>query len=323
MMPFGRSDGPDHDPLGHGPGGADPSDTIEVSFEFFPPKTKKMVENLKQTAAALSPLAPRFVSMTYGAGGSTRDRTLAVTADLVRQTHLPVAGHLTCVDATRDDVDDVARAYWANGIRHVVALRGDPAVAGGRFSASPDGYRNAVDLVAGLKRIAPFEISVAAYPEVHPEASSAQADLDNLKAKLDAGATRAITQFFFEAGTFLRFRDRAAAAGVEAEIVPGILPISNIAQAYKFAGMCGAHIPDWMRRTFHGLDEHPDIRALVATSVASELCRQLQAEGVSSFHFYTLNRAEPSYALCRLLGKQPAARVMAGSAGLPEAAITS
>jgi methylenetetrahydrofolate reductase (NADPH) len=311
-MSFFGAEGPRLQAAGRPPATGERTDTVNVSFEFFPPKNEKMAENLKKTAAALSSLSPRFVSVTYGAGGSTRDRTLAVTAELARETRIPVAGHLTCVDASREEVDDVARAYWASGIRHIVALRGDPAVPGGRFAAADDGYRNAADLVRGLKKIAPFEISVAAYPEVHPEASSAQADLDNLKAKIDAGATRAITQFFFEAETFLRFRDRVAAAGIDADIVPGILPVSNIAQAYKFAAMCGARIPDWMGRIFHGLDEQPDIRALVTTSVAAELCRRLQAEGVSSFHFYTLNRADPSYALCRLLGKQPVEALPAG-----------
>jgi methylenetetrahydrofolate reductase (NADPH) len=221
-----------------------------------------------------------------------------------------VAGHLTCVNATRAQVDDVARAYWAQGVRHIVALRGDPPgqtgqAPGARFTPTPGGYENAAALVRGLRRIAPFEISVAAYPEAHPEAASAQADLDNLKAKLDAGATRAITQFFFEAGTFLRFRDRAAAAGITAEIVPGILPVANIEQAYTFAAQCGTHIPLWMRRMFDGLDAQPETRALVTTAVAGELCRQLRAEGVAQFHFYTLNKSAPSAALCRLLGRHP------------------
>ncbi|GBQ87405.1 5,10-methylenetetrahydrofolate reductase [Gluconacetobacter johannae DSM 13595] len=274
---------------------------VEVSFEFFPPKSTKMEDGLRQTVGALAPLGPRFLSVTYGAGGSTRDRTLATIAALAHDTSVPVAAHLTCVDATRGQVDDVARAYWAAGIRHIVALRGDPTTPGSRFVPHPDGYENAAALVAGLRRIAPFEISVAAYPETHPDAASPQADLDNLKAKIDAGATRAITQFFFEAETFLRFRDRAAAAGIDAEILPGILPVANIAQAYKFADMCGARVPDWMRRLFDGLDDQPATRALVTTATAAELCRQLRAGGVSRFHFYTLNRAEACQALCRLL----------------------
>ncbi|MBB2157552.1 methylenetetrahydrofolate reductase [NAD(P)H] [Gluconacetobacter diazotrophicus] len=274
-----------------------------MSFEFFPPRTDRMAETLRQTVASLVPLAPRFMSVTYGAGGSTRDRTLDIVASLVRETTVPVAGHLTCVDASRDQVDAVARAYWDAGVRHIVALRGDPAEAGAAYVPHPDGYANAAALVAGLHRIAPFEISVAAYPETHPAAVSAAADLDNLKAKIDAGATRAITQFFFESETFLRFRDHAASAGITAEIVPGILPVGNIAQAYRFADMCGARVPDWMRRLFDGLDDQPGARAIVTTTVATELCRRLREEGVDHFHIYTLNRADASLALCRLLGR--------------------
>jgi methylenetetrahydrofolate reductase (NADPH) len=314
-MPFLPGAGLSAELLNLGPLGPDlstrgPEGDVAVSFEFFPPKTDKMAAALHQTAQDLAPLKPRFVSVTYGAGGSTRERTLAATAVLAREAGVPVAGHLTCVNATRAQVDDVARAYWAQGVRHIVALRGDPPgqagqAPGGRFTPTPGGYENAAALVRGLRQIAPFEISVAAYPENHPEATSAQADLDNLKAKLDAGATRAITQFFFEAGTFLRFRDRAAAAGITAEIVPGILPIANIEQAYTFAAQCGTHIPLWMRRMFDGLDAQPETRALVTTAVAGELCRQLRAEGVTQFHFYTLNKSAPSAALCRLLGRHP------------------
>ncbi|WP_337955265.1 methylenetetrahydrofolate reductase [NAD(P)H] [Acetobacter peroxydans] len=314
-MPFLPGAGLSAELLNLGPLGPDlstrgPEGDVAVSFEFFPPKTDKMAAALHQTAQDLAPLKPRFVSVTYGAGGSTRERTLAATAVLAREAGVPVAGHLTCVNATRAQVDDVARAYWAQGVRHIVALRGDPPgqagqAPGGRFTPTPGGYDNAAALVRGLRQIAPFEISVAAYPENHPEATSAQADLDNLKAKLDAGATRAITQFFFEAGTFLRFRDRAAAAGITAEIVPGILPIANIEQAYTFAAQCGTHIPLWMRRMFDGLDAQPETRALVTTAVAGELCRQLRAEGVTQFHFYTLNKSAPSTALCRLLGRHP------------------
>lgn len=272
-----------------------------LSFEFFPPKTPKMAEALRQTASVLAPLGPRFISVTYGAGGSTRDRTLQTVAELVRETSVPVAGHLTCVDATRAEVDAVARAYWDAGVRHIVALRGDPSEPGAPFVAHPDGYTGAVELVAGLRRIAPFEISVAAYPETHPAALSPAADLDHLKAKIDAGATRAITQFFFEAETFLRFRDRATAAGITTEIVPGILPVGNIAQAYRFAEMCGAHVPDWMRRLFDGLDDHPGARAMVTTAVTAELCRQLRDHGVTDLHVYTLNRPDAALALHRLL----------------------
>jgi methylenetetrahydrofolate reductase (NADPH) len=273
-----------------------------------------MEETLWQAVQSLAPLAPRFVSVTYGAGGSTRERTHATVERITRETAIPAAAHLTCVDATRAEIDEVARAYWEAGVRHIVALRGDPPVLGAKFAAHPDGYRNAADLVAGLQKVAPFEISVAAYPEVHPDSTSAEADLDNLKAKLDAGATRAITQFFFSAEAYFRFRDRAAAAGINAEIVPGILPVSNVAQTRKFAAMCGAEIPAWMDRLFEGLDDHPATRQLVAATIAAELCRKLYAGGVRQFHFYTLNRAELAYAICHLLGKRPA------SAGKLEAA---
>ncbi|MFT8657439.1 MAG: methylenetetrahydrofolate reductase [NAD(P)H] [Acetobacter papayae] len=302
-------------PLDPGLSTGGPDGAVAVSFEFFPPRTDKMAAALHQTAQELAPLGPRFVSVTYGAGGSTRERTLAATAVLAHEAGAPVAGHLTCVNATRAQVDDVARTYWAQGVRHIVALRGDPPAQNGQapgagFTPTPGGYESAAALVRGLRQIAPFEISVAAYPETHPEATSAQADLDNLKAKLDAGATRAITQFFFEAGTFLRFRDKAVAAGITADIVPGILPVANIAQAYTFAAQCGAHIPLWMRRMFDGLDAHPETRALVTTAVAGELCRQLRAEGVNHFHFYTLNKFAPSAALCRLLGRHPSLESM-------------
>jgi len=282
-----------------------PERAPSVSFEFFPPKTDKMAEGLTQAACDLAALSPRFVSVTYGAGGSTRERTLAVTADLVTRTGTPVAGHLTCVGATQDAVNDVARAYWQAGVRHIVALRGDPAGADARFTPHPGGYDGAAALVAGLSRVAPFEISVAAYPEKHPEAASLDADLDALQAEIDARATRAITQFFFEAETFLRFRDKARARGITAEIVPGILPVSNISQAWRFAEMCGASVPDRLRALYHGLDDQPEVRALVTTAVTADMCQALRAEGVSHFHFYTLNRAAPSQAICRLLGVMP------------------
>ncbi|NHN85260.1 methylenetetrahydrofolate reductase [NAD(P)H] [Acetobacter musti] len=279
-----------------------PHPGTEVSFEFFPPKTDRAEETLLQTADELARLRPHFMTMTYGAGGTTRDRSISAAASLARRTDVPIAGHLTCVGASRQDVDNVARQYLSAGIRHIVALRGDPPVPGTPFEPHPEGYRNAAELVAGLTRIAPFDISVAAYPEVHPEARNAQSDLDNLKAKLDAGATRAITQFFFDPDVFLRFRDKAAAHGITAEIVPGILPVSGIAQAYKFAAMCGAHIPDTVRNLFDGLDDHPETRSLVTTAFAAMMCRRLQNHGVRSFHFYTLNRPAQSAALCRLLG---------------------
>jgi len=292
---------------------ADLAGDAQVSFEFFPPKTEKMNETLWEAVRTLEPLAPRFVSVTYGAGGSTRERTHATVARIARETATPAAAHLTCVGASKAEIAEVARAYWDAGVRHIVALRGDPPVAGARFEAHPQGYASAADLVAGLKAIAPFEISVSAYPETHPEASSAQADLDNLKRKFDAGADRAISQFFFAPETFFRFRDRAVAAGVDAEIVPGILPVSNVAQTRKFAAMCGAAIPAWMDRLFEGLDDHPQARQLVAATIAAELARRLYAGGVRHFHFYTLNRAELSFAICHLLGirAQAAARRVA------------
>lgn len=273
-----------------------------VSFEFFPPKTEKMEEQLWKTFELLAPLAPRFVSVTYGAGGSTRERTHATVSRIARESRIPAAAHLTCVGASRAEIRDVAEGYWQDGVRHIVALRGDPPEAGIAFVPHPDGYASAADLVAGLKGIADFEISVAAYPETHPEADCADADIDNLIRKLDAGATRAITQFFFSPDAFFRFRDACAARGIEKELVPGILPVSNVAQARKFAGQCGAEIPAWMDEMFEGLDELPGARTLVAATLAAEMCRRLYAGGVRNFHFYTLNRAELSYAICHLLG---------------------
>ncbi|MEO7171084.1 MAG: methylenetetrahydrofolate reductase [Pseudomonadota bacterium] len=281
---------------------ADLAGDAQVSFEFFPPKTPKMEETLWEAVKTLEPLGPRFVSVTYGAGGSTRERTHATVARIQRETSLAAAAHLTCVEASKAEIDQVAEEYWAAGVRHIVALRGDPPVAGAKFAAHPDGYENAAALVAGLKKLHPFEISVAAYPECHPDSPDATADIDNLKRKLDAGANRAITQFFFSPEAFFRFRDRVAAAGITAEIVPGILPVSNVAQTRKFAAMCGAEIPDWMGRLFEGLDDHPAARQLVAATVAAEMCRRLYAGDVRSFHFYTLNRAELSFAICHMLG---------------------
>ncbi|MGF7151696.1 methylenetetrahydrofolate reductase (NADPH) [Sphingomonas zeicaulis] len=286
---------------------ADLAGDAEVSFEFFPPKSEKMEQTLWEAVQTLAPLGPRFVSVTYGAGGSTRERTHATVARIASETAIPAAAHLTCVGASKAEIAEVAEAYWQAGVRHIVALRGDPPVVGERFVPHPEGFSGAADLVAGLKAVRPFEISVAAYPETHPEAVSAESDLDNLRAKLDAGANRAITQFFFSPEAFFRFRDRAAAAGIDAEIVPGILPVSNVAQTRKFAAMCGAAIPDWMDRLFEGLDDHPAARQLIAATIAGELCRKLYAGGVRHFHFYTLNRAELSYAICHLLGLRPGA----------------
>lgn len=277
---------------------------VGVSFEFFPPKSEKMEAQLWDTFRTLEPLTPSFVSVTYGAGGSTRERTHATVARIAAESRVPPAAHLTCVEASRAEIDEVARAYWDAGVRHIVALRGD-VPGGGPYRAHPDGYANAVELVAGLKAIAPFDISVAAYPEVHPDADCPQSDLDNLKRKLDAGANRAITQFFFSPDSFLRFRDTAAAAGIDAPIIPGILPVSNVSQTRRMADMCGTAIPTWMVSLFDGLDDHPAARQLVAATVAAEMCRRLYAGGVRDFHFYTLNRAELSYAICHLLGLRP------------------
>ena len=275
---------------------------IAVSFEFFPPKSEAMAETLWRSIETLAPLHPRFVSVTYGAGGSTRTRTHATVERIVKETHLTAAAHLTCIGASREEIDEVARDYWEIGVRHLVALRGDAPEPGQKYQPHPGGYANAAELVAGLKTVAPFDISVAAYPEMHPDSGDQAADLDNLKRKVDAGADRAITQFFFSADCFLRFRDAVAAAGMDVEIVPGILPVSNVAQTRRFAEMCGAAIPDWLNGLFEGLDELPSARQLIAATVAAELCGQLYASGVRHFHFYTLNRAELSYAICHLLG---------------------
>ena len=273
---------------------------LALSFEFFPPKTPAMEERLWAAIGRLEPLAPRFVSVTYGAGGGTRERTHAVVGRILRETSLEPAAHLTCVEATRAEIDRIARDYWDLGVRHLVALRGDPP-GGGRYQAHPGGYAYAADLVAGLKRVADFEISVAAYPEVHPEALGATADLDNLKRKLDAGASRAITQFFFDPECYLRFLDRARAAGIAAPIVPGILPITNFARTLEIAKNCGASVPPWLVSLFAEIHDDPDTRNLVAAVAAAEQCRQLQAQGVEAFHFYTLNRADLTAAICRML----------------------
>jgi len=284
------------------------SGDAEISFEFFPPKSEKMEAQLWDSVVTLEPLAPRFVSVTYGAGGSTRERTHATVARIVKETGIPAAAHLTCVEASKDEIRDVAESYWEAGVRHIVALRGDPPSEGEVFKPHPQGYDSAAALVAGLKEIADFDISVAAYPETHPDAECPQSDIDNLKRKLDAGASRAITQMFFDPEVFFRFRDNAAAAGIHQELVPGILPVSNVAQARKFSGMCGVAIPKWMDELYEGLDEMPAARALVAATLTAEMCRKLYAGGVRHFHFYTLNRAELSYAICHLLGKRPSVK---------------
>jgi methylenetetrahydrofolate reductase (NADPH) len=278
---------------------------IRVSFEFFPPADAAMEATLWKSLQRLAPLAPDFVSVTYGADGSTRERTHNVVSRIQTETHLTGAPHLTCVGASREEILDIARGYWDEGIRHLVALRGDPPHGQGHYSPHPDGFAFASELVAGLAALAPFDISVAAYPEVHPEAPSAAADLDNLKRKIDAGASRAITQFFYDSEIFLRFRDRCAAAGVHAPIVPGILPITRFPQVLRFARICGASIPQWLHERFAGLDEDEETRRLIAASVAIEQVEALTRHGVREFHFYTLNRAELSYAICHALGLRP------------------
>jgi len=283
-------------------GGSD----IVVSFEFFPPKTPKMEEALWTAVRRLEPLRPDFVSVTYGAGGSTRERTHATVSRLVRETMVVPAAHLTCVQAEKAEVDEVARAYWQTGVRHIVALRGDmPAGPGVRYTPHPGGYANAAELVAGLKRLAKFEISVAAYPEKHPESPSVETDIDNLKAKIDAGADRAITQFFFDNADFLRFLERVRARGITVPVVPGIVPIHNFKQVAGFAARTGAKVPAWLARRFDGLDDDPATTHLVAAAVAAEQVLDLVDCGIRQFHFYTLNRADLVYAICHLLGLRP------------------
>ncbi len=293
-------------PAAGGPGGP------KVSFEFFPPKTEKMEAQLWSAIERLAPLAPRFVSVTYGAGGTTRERTHATVVRLLAETDLVPAAHLTCVGADRDEVDEVAGRYHEAGVRHVVALRGDPPEGADGYQPHPGGYAYAADLVAGLAARGDFEISVAAYPEVHPEATSAEADLDNLKRKIDAGATRAITQFFFDPDVYRRFVDRVAGAGIDVPIVPGILPVTNFSQVVKFAAMCGASVPGWMADLFDGLDDDAETRKLIAATVAERQCTTLREDGVDEFHFYTLNRADLTYAICHILGVRPAASGPAG-----------
>lgn len=292
---------------------------MNVSFEFFPTGDAEFEATLWRSVERLAPLAPRFISVTYGADGSTRTRTHQLVTRIQRETPLVSAPHLTCVGASRGEILDIARGYWDQGIRHIVALRGDPPKGAAGYEPHPDGFAYAADLVAGLKSVADFEISVAAYPEVHPEAPSAQFDLDNLKRKLDAGASRAITQFFYDIEAFLRFRDRCEGAGIRTPIVPGILPITRFPQVLRMAGRCGTRIPDWLAERFHGLDEDPETRRLIAASVAIEQVHTLQRYGVRDFHFYTLNRAELTYAICHALGvraaakRQTAARVVVGA----------
>jgi len=288
---------------------------VAVTFEFFPPNDAEMERTLWSSLQRLAPLAPRFVSVTYGADGSTRERTHNVVSRILNETALTPAPHLTCIGAPREEILDIARGYWNAGVRHIVALRGDAPSANGKYAPHPRGFAYAADLVRGLQTVGDFDISVAAYPEVHPEASTAQFDLDNLRAKIDAGARRAITQFFFDTDLYLRFRDRCAAAGIEAEIVPGILPITRFPHMLKFAARCGASVPDWLVRRFDGLDDDPDTRRLIAASVAIDQVRKLQEHGVTEFHFYTLNRAELTYAICHALGCRPAPERRSNGAG--------
>ncbi|HAT2612128.1 TPA: methylenetetrahydrofolate reductase [Kluyvera intermedia] len=273
---------------------------INVSFEFFPPRTSEMEQTLWNSIDRLSSLKPKFVSVTYGANSGERDRTHSIIKGIKDRTGLEAVPHLTCIDATRDELRAIAKDYWDNGIRHIVALRGDLPPGSGK----PDMY--AADLVTLLKEVADFDISVAAYPEVHPEAKSAQADLLNLKRKVDAGANRAITQFFFDVESYLRFRDRCASTGIDVEIIPGILPVTNFKQAKKFADMTNVRIPAWMSQMFEGLDGDAETRKLVGASIAMDMVKILSREGVKDFHFYTLNRAEMSYAICHTLGVRPA-----------------
>jgi methylenetetrahydrofolate reductase (NADPH) len=280
---------------------ADLAGDIRISFEFFPPKSEKMDLQLWDAITQLAPLAPDFVSVTYGAGGSTRERTHATVARIVRDTDLVPAAHLTCVSASKADIAEIADQYWSAGVRHIVALRGDaPPEAGGIFTPHADGYDSAAALVAGLRAQHPFDISVSAYPEVHPEAASAQSDLDNLKRKIDAGASRAITQFFFDPDVYFRFLDKVLAAGITVPILPGIMPVTNLAAIKRMSA--NTTIPPWMERVFTGLGDRPGARDLVSATVAAEFCRSLYAGGVRDFHFYTLNRAEQAYAICHLLG---------------------
>ena len=278
-----------------------------VSFEFFPPKTDEMEAQLWRAVERLAPLSPSFVSVTYGAGGSTRERTHATVRRLLTETSLRPAAHLTCVSATRDEILEVARDYWNTGVRHLVALRGDPAAGvGTSYQPHPGGFAYASDLVTGLRRVFDFELSVSAYPETHPTAGSMQAEIDNLKRKVDAGATRAITQFFFDNAIFLRYLEKARAAGITVPIVPGIMPVTNFAQTRRFATMCGTSVPDSMARHFDGLEDDTDTRKLVAATLAAEQCTKLADEGVEDFHFYTLNRADLAYAICHILGLRAA-----------------
>jgi len=277
---------------------------VEVSFEFFPPNDDAMGKQLWEAVSRLAPLQPKFVSVTYGADGSTRAKTHDCVQRMLRETDLCVAPHLTCVGASREEVLGIAQDYWRHGIRHLVALRGD-LPEGAAKGGDSNGFAFASELVGGLASVAQFDMSVAAYPEGHPESKGVEADVENLKRKVDAGATRAITQFFFDTDVFLRYRDRCAAAGIDISIVPGILPITRFPQLVRFAGRCGASVPDWLRRRFDGLDDDAETRRMIAANVAIEQVQRLREQGVNEFHFYTLNRAELTYAICHALGLRP------------------
>jgi methylenetetrahydrofolate reductase (NADPH) len=296
------------------------ANAVSVSFEFFPPSDDAMAENLWAAIQRLAPLQPQFVSVTYGADGSTRSRTHECVLRILKETDLLVAPHLTCVGATRAEVIGIAQDYWRCGVRHMVALRGDApgaaapgaaAPTAGRYHPSPNGFAYASDLVQGLKETSPFEISVAAFPEGHPESGSVEADIENLKRKIDAGAGRAITQFFFDTDVFLRYRDRCAGAGIRANIVPGILPITRFPQMLRFAERCGTSVPEWLQRRFDGLDDDAETRRMIAAHVAIDQVQRLRRHGVEEFHFYTLNRAELTYAICHALGLRPRAAAQA------------
>lgn len=280
-------------------------DDISVSFEFFPPANEAMENTLWSSIQKLAPLSPAFVSVTYGAGGSTRERTHETIKRILRETDLTPAAHLTCVGATKKEVNQVVQEYWDEGVRHIVALRGDAPEGADCYTPHPGGYENAADLVSGLKEIGDFDISVACYPETHPDSPNLVSDLENLKKKVDAGATRAITQFFFETDAYFRFLDHARSFGIDVPIVPGILPVTNVKQLQRFAGKCGTSVPKWLADMFEGLDDHPETRNLVAATVAGEMVKRLHAGGVTDFHFYTLNRAPLAYAICHLLGIRP------------------
>lgn len=281
---------------------AAPVKDANVSFEFFPPKTPKMEETLWKSVKKLEGLDPTFVSVTYGAGGSTRERTHNTVKRILEETSLKPAAHLTCVGASREEIDAVIRDYHAAGVRNIVALRGDPPEGASRYQPHPEGYQNAAELVAGISDIGDFDVSVAAYPEIHPDSPNLVADLDNLKRKIDAGANRAITQFFFETDKYFRFLDHCQSFGIDVPIVPGILPVSNFKTLSNFAASTGASVPKWLGDLFDGLDDKPETRTLVAATVAGEMCRKLYAGGVKDFHFYTLNRADLTFAVCHMLG---------------------